>query len=111
MKTARSTFEGDTFVYSAARERIRLEFSKYKNESDPEVIKKHIQAAEEAATILRRNVVQAVKRDNQSEIYRLRLNKDQHELGDNKTIRMNKGKKPRATKEQMAGCCGGRGSS
>lgn len=79
-RAANSVFKGDCEALSAARVRIRSEYSKAAPASAKEMSEK-LKMARDVAQILRANVIQG-KRDNVTGRFRLNFRKDV-EMGDN----------------------------
>lgn len=79
-RTRLKVFKDDTLALEAGKERIRNEFLKHKNETDPSKISELISMAESADKFLRHNVVQGIQTDRST--FRLRITEDT-ELQDN----------------------------
>lgn len=60
-RTRLKVFEGDLQALEAGKHRIRTEFAKHKNETDPSKIAELLAEAESAERFLRCNVVQGVQ--------------------------------------------------
>ena len=73
-RTRLKVFRDDTFALEAGRQRIRTEFQKNKNETDPAKIAELIKMAEGAEQVLRCNIVQGVETDKGT--FRLRITED-----------------------------------
>ncbi|KAI0599557.1 hypothetical protein F4775DRAFT_591343 [Biscogniauxia sp. FL1348] len=90
LRAARTAFQGDDRVLTAARASIREGFrAKASLEPSSPELPDAIKHAEEVASILRQNVVQGKK---EGEAYKLRIHKDT-ERGDNDTVKFPNGKK------------------
>lgn len=73
-RTRLKVFRDDSFALEAGKQRIRTEFLKHKNETDPAKIAELIQMAEGAEKVLRCNIVQGIQTDNGT--FRLRITED-----------------------------------
>ena len=73
-RTRLKVFKDDTLALEAGKERIRNEFLKHKNETDPSKISELISMAESADKFLRHNVVQGIQTDRST--FRLRITED-----------------------------------
>ena len=73
-RTRLKVFEGDQHALEAGRQRIRSEFAKHKNETDPSKIAELIATAESAEKFLRCNVVQGERTDRGT--FRLKITED-----------------------------------
>ena len=73
-KTRLKVFRDDSFALEAGKQRIKTEFLKHKNETDPTKIAELIQMAEGAEKVLRCNIVQGIQTDNRT--FRLRITED-----------------------------------
>ncbi|KAF9582524.1 hypothetical protein BGW38_000101 [Lunasporangiospora selenospora] len=96
-------------AFHSARSKTYTEFSAKRDETDEKKINEQIELANQVASLLRHNLAQAVRVDDQKEIYSLRLDSE-HELGDNETLRQ--ASKLRRLKNAQAaghkhtgGCC------
>lgn len=117
----------------AAHAKTYAEFTKSKEESDPKIIEEvryvrkldvnhsdganraykslcclqKIDLANQVASILRSNIVQGVKKEDQKDVdvYELKFHSG-IELGDNDSIRKAKGSHRKSKKQQTSGCCG-----
>ncbi|KAF9170006.1 hypothetical protein BGX21_008863 [Mortierella sp. AD011] len=97
LKAQRQTFKGDWNTLAAARQKTYTEFDSKRNETDETKIKEQLELANQVASLLRHNLAQAVKVEGSEA---LQLNED-HELGDNETLRQ--ASKLRRLKNQEAG--------
>ncbi|KAI8594295.1 hypothetical protein EDD21DRAFT_393820 [Dissophora ornata] len=100
LKAQRQTFKGDWNTLAAARQKTYTEFDSKRNETDEIKIKEQLELAEQVASLLRHNLAQAVRIDGSKDVYSLKLNQD-HELGDNETLRQ--ASKLRQLKNKEAG--------
>jgi len=73
-RTRLKVFKEDKHALEAGKQRIRNEFAKHKNETDPSKIAELIATAESAEKFLRCNIVQGVQTDRGT--YRLRITED-----------------------------------
>lgn len=102
IRAANLAFRNDSAALKAACERIRTEYNvPLENDAD---LKRRIQLAKDVAHILRSNVVQGVKADQESEKYKLNIHKET-ELGDND----DRFQKTAPSEGSSGGCCGGSG--
>ncbi|KDQ59523.1 hypothetical protein JAAARDRAFT_624063 [Jaapia argillacea MUCL 33604] len=83
-----STFKGDEHVLRAFRDKMRAEYVQGRSQTDPALYEEKVNLANEVATILRRNVVQARKvvEKSSEDVYELRFT-EHSELGENDTIK------------------------
>ncbi|EJD52879.1 hypothetical protein AURDEDRAFT_157434 [Auricularia subglabra TFB-10046 SS5] len=105
-RTAGRTFRGDDPVRRAFLMKARNEYIPSPTLA-PDVFAERLAFAREIETVLRTNIVQAVKAEDR-DVYRLRVTEDT-ELGDNDTV-----KQPLTKEQRRAGrvqCCGGGSSS
>ncbi|KAG0299289.1 hypothetical protein BGZ98_010160 [Dissophora globulifera] len=86
LKVQRQTFKGDWTTLAAARQKTYTEFNSKRGETDDAKIKEQLELANQVASLLRHNLAQAVRIEGSKDIYALKLNED-HELGDNETLR------------------------
>ncbi|KAI8087718.1 uncharacterized protein B0P05DRAFT_532009 [Gilbertella persicaria] len=106
LKTQREVFANDHRAILAAKKETYARFMQSKDETNTDILEEKFNLARQVATLLRRNVIQGVPKDENT--YKLRITKDT-ELGDNdsikkaKNIYRKKGKKHQHT----GGCCGG----
>ncbi|KIO17916.1 hypothetical protein M407DRAFT_84505 [Tulasnella calospora MUT 4182] len=84
LKAGTKTFQGDARLLEAWREKARNEFVKGRSITDVRQYQDRITLANEVATVLRTNIVQAEQGG--SEVWTLRLTNDT-EIGDNMTIK------------------------
>lgn len=73
-RTRLKVFEGDQLALEAGKHRIRSEFAKHKNETDPTKILELVAVAESAEKFLRCNVLQGIQTDRGT--FRLKITKD-----------------------------------
>ncbi|KAK9667494.1 hypothetical protein K7432_017782 [Basidiobolus ranarum] len=101
LQSQRRAFKGDVQALTAAHQKTRQEFMNSRDDTDSKTIHEKIALAKQVATLLHRNIVQGVQKENQ--VYKLQLDQE-HEINDNDTIngfkRINK---------HSGGCCGGSG--
>lgn len=101
-RTAGKTFRGDEAVRRAFLLKARNEYIPSPTLA-PDVFAERLAFAREVETVLRTNIVQAVRAGDR-DVYRLRVTGDT-ELGDNETV-----KQPLTREQRRAGrvqCCGG----
>ncbi|KAG2223937.1 hypothetical protein INT45_009389 [Circinella minor] len=93
-------------VFGAAKKETYVRFMQNKDETNVDVLEEKLKLADQVNSLLRKNVVQGVPRDDNT--YELRITKD-IELGDNDSIRQAKGSHRKNRKKAAAqqGCCGG----
>ncbi|KAF5678498.1 mitochondrial zinc maintenance mitochondrial [Fusarium heterosporum] len=99
MRAARVAFQGDAPILSAAQLQIRNEF-RQKASIDASNAPAAIKHAEEVATVLRQNVIQGQKTEEDENTYKLRIH-EEIERGDNESI------KTAGKGAVQGGCCGG----
>ena len=85
-RAAQQTFKNDPRVLNAALGKIRLEFQLNRGNAAKQEM---IELANQTATMLRRNVVQAIEKPDKKGVYVVNVTKDT-ELLDNESIRKNK---------------------
>ncbi|CAO3659588.1 unnamed protein product [Umbelopsis vinacea] len=107
LQAQKQTFGADLTALQAAHAKTYAEFTKSKEESDPKIIEEKIGLANQVASILRSNIVQGVKKEDQKDVdvYELKFHSG-IELGDNDSIRKAKGSHRKSKKQQTSGCCG-----
>ncbi|KAJ8329060.1 hypothetical protein BDV3_006285 [Batrachochytrium dendrobatidis] len=86
LRAERKTFSGDNKRIIDAAKATRLEYFKNKDEQDPAKIDQLIQIAQQARTIISRNIVQGVQAKSNSDLYSLRIT-DETEINSNDTIK------------------------
>ncbi|KAH8549838.1 hypothetical protein BGW37DRAFT_468913 [Umbelopsis sp. PMI_123] len=109
LKAQKQTFGADLATFNAARAKAYEEFNNSRNETDAAVIEEKIALANQVASILRSNIVQGVRKEEEkdTDIYQLKFHPG-IELGDNDSIRKAKGSHKKNKKHQATGgCCGG----
>ncbi|KAI8355631.1 hypothetical protein EDC96DRAFT_516066 [Choanephora cucurbitarum] len=108
LKTQREVFGADHKAILAAKKETYARFMQSKDETNTTVLEEKLELAGQVASLLRRNVIQAVPKGDDT--YKLRITKDT-ELGDNDSIKNTKNinRKNRKGKkhEHTGGCCGG----
>lgn len=118
LKSAKVTFKDDLPLLVNSSAYTRQKFLENKDVADPKQLDRLLTAANATAHLLRRNVVQGVKGENDV----FRLNIDQHkELNDNETVKinsqkykekmLNKKKNKNGESQPSVGCCGGNSQS
>ncbi|KAI6775053.1 hypothetical protein HG530_001811 [Fusarium avenaceum] len=100
MRAARIAFQGDAPILSAAQLQIRNEF-RQKASIDASTAPAAIKHAEDVAKVLRQNVIQGQKLEDDDNTYKLRIHED-IERGDNESI------KTAGKGMAQGGCCGGK---
>ncbi|ORZ07968.1 hypothetical protein BCR41DRAFT_359716 [Lobosporangium transversale] len=100
LKAQRQTFKGDWTTLTAARQKTYTEFDSKRNETDEAKIKQQLELANQVASLLRHNLAQAVRVEGSNDVYSLKLT-EEHELGDNETLRQ--ASKMRRLKNKEAG--------
>ncbi|KAI5463947.1 hypothetical protein BGZ63DRAFT_334461, partial [Mariannaea sp. PMI_226] len=85
LRSARLAFQGDAPILAAAQVQIRNEF-RQRASIEPSDAPAAIQHAQEVAKVLRENVVQGKKTEEDQNTYKLRIHKD-IERGDNESIK------------------------
>ncbi|KAI9034378.1 hypothetical protein DFJ74DRAFT_649330 [Hyaloraphidium curvatum] len=93
LKAQSEVFAGDAATLVAGRIKTREAFLKNRELNDEAQISKLLSEAEEMAFLLRRNVVQAVKVN--EDTYRLNLDPSRHELRNNEDDWLDKDGKPK----------------
>ncbi|KAG2188146.1 hypothetical protein INT44_000897 [Umbelopsis vinacea] len=109
LKAQKQTFGADLVALNAARAKTYVEFNNSKNETDPAVVDEKIKLANQVASILKSNIVQGVRKEEETDtdIYKLKFHPG-IELGDNDSIRNSKGSLRKSKKQKASGgCCGG----
>ncbi|KAI1298870.1 hypothetical protein EDD11_006741 [Mortierella claussenii] len=96
----RNLLKAQRQTFKAARHKTYTEFDSKRNETDETKIKEQLELANQVASLLRHNLAQAVRVEGSQDVYSLKLNED-HELGDNETLRQ--ASKLRRLKNQEAG--------
>ncbi|CAO3621266.1 unnamed protein product [Cunninghamella echinulata] len=94
-------------VFGTAKKETHTRFMQYKDETNTDILEEKLTLANQVATLLRKNVIQAESKD--GEKFKLNITEDT-ELGDNDSIKKaknihRKGKK-RASSSSSS-CCGG----
>ncbi|KAG8944864.1 hypothetical protein FRC04_001397 [Tulasnella sp. 424] len=84
LKAGAKTFQGDVRLFEAWRQKARGEFVKGRSITDVRQYQERITLANEVATVLRTNIVQAEQ--SESKVWTLRMTNDT-EIGDNMTIK------------------------
>ncbi|ORX63064.1 hypothetical protein DM01DRAFT_1314804 [Hesseltinella vesiculosa] len=105
LKTQKQVFGNDLAAVEAARKETYARFMQNKNEANTDVLEEKLALANQVATLLRRNVVQAESADG-GELYKLHITKDT-ELGDNDSIKKAMGSHRKNRKPKKTACCGG----
>ncbi|TPX62898.1 hypothetical protein PhCBS80983_g00075 [Powellomyces hirtus] len=105
LRAQRKTFEQDVFQISQAHQYTRQQFLKEKDETDPVKLAKLVKTAYQAATIIRKNVVQGVKSEKKDDAYLLKLDAEK-EINSNDTIKLAKERQPaQRTGNAPQRCC------
>ncbi|KAI7850056.1 hypothetical protein BDC45DRAFT_519296 [Circinella umbellata] len=106
LRTQREVFGEDIRAIQAAKKETYVRFMQNKDETNVDILEEKLKLADQVNSLLRKNVVQGVPRDDNT--YELRITKD-IELGDNDSIRKAKGshRKNRKKAATQQGCCGG----
>ena len=73
-RTCKEVFKNDVVMLEAARRKIKEDFTQNKTEIDPEKIEELLKTAEEAEQVLRRLIVQGVRKSDGS--YKLNFRED-----------------------------------
>ena len=73
-RTCQEVFKSDIVMLEAARRKIREDFTQNKAENDPEKIEELLKTAEEAEEVLRRLIVQGVRKSDGT--YKLNFRED-----------------------------------
>ncbi|KAI8818503.1 uncharacterized protein EV422DRAFT_537290 [Fimicolochytrium jonesii] len=102
LRAQKKTFGQDMFQIRSARQYTRDQFLKSAKETDPAAITKLVTTANQAATIIRRNVVQGVRK--REDTFQLRLDEEK-EINDNESIRSRKGQPPQRAGTAPVKCC------
>ncbi|KAI8970376.1 hypothetical protein BDF20DRAFT_803628, partial [Mycotypha africana] len=87
LKTQKEVFCADTKAIQAAKKETHARFMQFKDETNTDVLEEKLKLAGQVATLLKRNVIQAVEKD--ENLFKLRITKDT-ELGDNDSIKNSK---------------------
>ncbi|KAI9094866.1 hypothetical protein DFS34DRAFT_627487 [Phlyctochytrium arcticum] len=87
LRAQKKTFEADQPQINNARLYTRQQFLERKDEVDPAEVGKLLKTAQQAAVIIRKNIVQGVKKPNDNETYVLKLDEEK-EVNSNDTIKM-----------------------
>ncbi|KND00304.1 uncharacterized protein SPPG_04629 [Spizellomyces punctatus DAOM BR117] len=87
LKAQRKTFDADAAQIKNARLYTRQQFLQQKDETDPEKLAKLVKTAQQAAVIIRKNIVQGVKKEKADETYVLKLDEEK-EINSNDTIKL-----------------------
>ncbi|KAI9276965.1 hypothetical protein BDA99DRAFT_494551 [Phascolomyces articulosus] len=105
LRTQREVFGEDMRAIQAAKKETHARFMQNKDETNVDVLEEKLKLADQVTSLLRKNVVQGVPREDNT--YELRITKDT-ELGDNDTIKNAKGShRKNRKKAAQQGCCGG----
>ncbi|KAJ3180286.1 hypothetical protein HDU87_002165 [Geranomyces variabilis] len=107
LRAERKTFEFDSVQITQAREHTRQQFLAQANETDAAKIAQLVKVANQAATIIRKNIVQGVKDTGRTDgdVYKLRLDSEK-EINDNDTIRTATLRQPaQRTGKEPVRCC------
>ncbi|CAG8513855.1 11925_t:CDS:2 [Ambispora gerdemannii] len=89
LRAYRDLLKAQQETFYAARDKTREEFLRNRSLNEESQIQEQINRATEIANTLRRNVVQAVSLDQDKTRFRLLLNEN-HELGDNDSLKLSK---------------------
>ncbi|KAI8388836.1 uncharacterized protein BYT42DRAFT_561402 [Radiomyces spectabilis] len=111
LKTQKEVFGADAKAIIAARKETHARFMQFKDETNTDILEEKLTLADQVATLLRRNVVQAVPKEGEDSLYHLRITKDT-ELGDNDSIKkakniFRKKKNSKNNEEKTHSCCSG----
>ncbi|ORZ30186.1 hypothetical protein BCR44DRAFT_1443365 [Catenaria anguillulae PL171] len=98
LRVQQNTFAGDMRTLLAARDETRKQFREASTVTDESQVNELLQKANDIATYLERNIVQAVQKA--PDTYELQYDPNRHELNDNKEV-----KKP-YVKGKRIPCCG-----
>ncbi|KAJ3158868.1 hypothetical protein HDU86_002556 [Geranomyces michiganensis] len=107
LRAEKKTFELDVVQISQARKHTRQQFLAQANETDAAKIAQLIKVANQAATIIRKNVVQGVKDTTRTDgdVYKLKIDSEK-EVNSNDTIRTaNKRQPAQRTGKEPVRCC------
>ncbi|KAI8983473.1 hypothetical protein BDB01DRAFT_850610 [Pilobolus umbonatus] len=104
IRTQREVFATDQRAYLAAKKESYNQFMKFKDETDAAVIEEKLRVAKDVEAILKKNVIQAVKKEDNT--FKLRITKDT-ELGDNDSIKNTKNIGRKRREKHTHQCCGG----
>ncbi|KAG0235342.1 hypothetical protein BGW41_000836 [Actinomortierella wolfii] len=99
LRAQRVAFQGDIATLSAARDKTYQEFNMRRNETNEKIIDEQLELAKQVASLLRHNLVQGVQKQDQKDLYELKI-RPETELGDNETLRQ--ASKLRRLKNQAA---------
>ncbi|KAI9017861.1 hypothetical protein BC832DRAFT_545860 [Gaertneriomyces semiglobifer] len=106
LKAQRTTFAGDSLQLKNAKTFTRSKFLEQKDVTDPAELEKLVKVAQQSATIVRRNIVQGVKKTQEDDTYVLKLDENK-EINSNDTIKQRgKGQPAQRVKlEAPTRCC------
>ncbi|KAI9202150.1 uncharacterized protein BJ171DRAFT_515031 [Polychytrium aggregatum] len=107
LRAQQVTFAGDLPQLRASRVHTRNEYIKNKDVADAAQLEQMIKVAQQAATIIRKNIVQGVK-SSESEKFQIRIHEDT-EINSNDTIFKHKREKMAKEGAAAPGCCGSQG--
>ncbi|KAI9309342.1 hypothetical protein BJ944DRAFT_226941 [Cunninghamella echinulata] len=106
LKTQKQVFGNDINAILAAKKETHTRFMQYKDETNIDILEEKLTLANQVATLLRKNVIQAESKD--GEKFKLNITEDT-ELGDNDSIKKAKNihRKGKKRASSSSSCCGG----
>ncbi|CAO3610707.1 unnamed protein product [Cunninghamella blakesleeana] len=106
LKTQKQVFGSDTKAIIAAKKETYARFMQNKDETNTDVLEEKLNLANQVASLLKKNVIQAESNDGSN--FKLNITEDT-ELGDNDSIKKAKGshRKGKGKRKAVSSCCGG----